>query len=118
MWTWTGLTILLICWGIWVVSVRGSELLGPVIGLTLVLGTGGLMFVLARLLGRAVFEQLLGRPRPSAWPSHLTICIFLTAAGVTFLQQTQWIVDSWQWMGDSWQWLVDRWQWFLDLWPY
>lgn len=108
-WTWTGLTILLTCWGIWAISVRGTELLGPVLGLVLVLGVGVLMFVLARLIGRGVLERALGRERPSAWPSHLTVCVFFTLVGITFLQQTWWVVQGWQAMGDSWQWLVDLW---------
>lgn len=106
-WTWTGVTIALVCWGIWVVSVRGTDLVGPVVGLVLVLATALLMFVLARLLGRAVLEGALGRDRPSAWPSHLTVCVFLTLASVTFLQQTPWIRDSWEWVGDAWQYLLD-----------
>jgi hypothetical protein len=65
------------------------------------------MFVLARLLGRAVLEGALGRDRPSAWPSHLTVCVFLCLASVTFLQQTPWIRDSWEWVGDAWQYLLD-----------
>ncbi|HEY8472696.1 MAG TPA: hypothetical protein VIL37_08680 [Natronosporangium sp.] len=101
-WTWTGLCILLTCWGIWVLSVRGTELVGPVIGLVLVLLTGLLLFVLARWLGRAVLERALGRERDSAWPSHLTVCLFFTAAGITFLQQTIWIRDSMSWLGDGW----------------
>jgi hypothetical protein len=102
-WTWTGVTVLLICWGIWVLSVRGTELIGPVIGLALVLATGLLLFVLARLLGRAVLERTLHRQRHSAWPSHLTVCVFLSIAGITFLQQTLWVRDSWDWIGDGWQ---------------
>lgn len=102
-WTWTGICILLICWGIWVLSVRGTELVGPVIGLVLVLLTGLLLFVLARWLGRAVLERALGRQRDSAWPSHLTVCVFLTAAGITFLQQTLWLRDSLSWIGEGWE---------------
>jgi hypothetical protein len=108
-WSWTGVSVLLTCWGIWVLSVRGTELVGPVIGLVLVLATGLLLFVLARLLGRAVVERTLGRERRSAWPSHLTVCVFLTAAGITFLQQTLWIRDSLRWIGDGWSWLADNW---------
>jgi hypothetical protein len=106
-WTWTGVSILLICWGIWVLSVRGTDLVGPVIGLMLVLATGLLLFVLARLLGRALLERTLHRERSSAWPSHLTVCVFLTMAGITFLQQTLWIRDSWDWIGDGWQAITD-----------
>lgn len=115
-WTWTGLSILLVCWGIWVVSVRGTDLLGPVIGLALVLATGALMFVLAQLIGRAVWRRLR-RERQSAWPSHLTVCVFFTMAGLTFLQQTWWVQGSWRWVTDSWQWLGDAWGWLIGLWP-
>lgn len=116
-WSWSGLTVLLVCWGIWAVSLRGSSLLVPAIGLVLVLAVGALLFVVARLLGRAVLEQALGRERHSAWPSHMTVCIFLILAGVAFLQQTEWIADSWRWIGDLWQWLVDGWNWLVGLWP-
>ncbi|MPZ29035.1 MAG: hypothetical protein GEV12_22220 [Micromonosporaceae bacterium] len=116
-WTWTGASFLLVCWGIWVVSVRGTDLAGPVIGLVLVLATGGLLFVLARLLGRAILEQAMGRERPSAWPSHLTVSVFLTLTGVTFLQQTWWVQDSGRWAGDTWQALADAWGWLVSWWP-
>lgn len=116
-WTWSGLTVLVVCWGIWAVSQRGGSLLVPVIGLVLVLAVGALLFVVARLLGRAVLEQALGRERRSAWPSHMTVCFFLILAGIAFLQQTEWIADSWRWIGDFWQWLSDGWNWLVDLWP-
>lgn len=115
-WTWTGASFLLVCWGIWVVSVRGTSLAGPVIGLVLVLATGALLFVLARLLGRAILEQAMGRERPSAWPSHLTVAVFLTLTGITFLQQTWWVQDSGRWLGDAWQALADAWDWLLGWW--
>jgi hypothetical protein len=117
-WSWTGASFLLVCWGVWVVSVRGSDLVGPVIGLVLVFAVGALMFAVARLLGRAVLEQALGRERPSAWPSHLTAGAFLMAAGIAFLQQTQWIVDSLQWAGGLWQRMLDGWSWLVDQWPF
>lgn len=101
-WTWTGLLVIFFCWGIWAVSIRGNDLIGPVIGLLVVLLVAGFLFVVARLLGRTVLEQALQRERPSAWPSHLTVCVFLTLAGIGFLQQTQWIVDSWRWLTDLW----------------
>lgn len=105
-WTWTGASFMLVCWGIWVVSVRGTTMVGPVIGLVLVLATGALLFVLARLLGRAILEHALRRERPSAWPSHLTVCVFLVATGITFLQQTQWVWDSGGWFTETWRWLT------------
>lgn len=116
-WTWSGLTVVLVCWGIWAVSLRGGNMLVPVIGLVLVLAVAALLFVVARLLGRAVLEQALKRERHTAWPSHMTVCVFLILAGIAFLQQTEWIADSWRWIGDLWQWLADGWNWLLDLWP-
>lgn len=117
-WTWTGITIVLVCWGIWAVSIRGTDMVAPTLGLGLVLSVGAFLFVLARLVGRVVLEQALGRDRTSAWPSHLTVCLFLTLAAVAFLQQTQWITDSWRWFGDSWQWLVNTWDWLTGWWPW
>lgn len=108
-WTWSGLLTLLFCWGIWAVSLRGNDLLGPVIALIVVLAVAGFVFVLSRLIGRAVLEQTMGRERPSAWPSHLTVCVFLVFASIGFLQRTEWLVDSWRWFGDAWQGLVDIW---------
>jgi hypothetical protein len=108
-WSWTGASFLLVCWGIWVVSVRGTGLAVPVIGLVLVFAIAALLFVLARLLGRAVLERTLGRQRTSAWPSHLTVAVFLTATGITFLQQTLWLRDSGRWLGDTWRELAALW---------
>lgn len=116
-WSWTGVSILVVCWFVWVVSVRGSTLAGPVIGLVLVLAIGALLFMLARLLGRVILEHGLHRERPSAWPSHLTVFGFWTLTGITFLQQTPWIQDTWQWFGDSGQLLSDTWDRLANLWP-
>ena len=91
--------------------------LGPLLGLGVVLATGLLLFVLARLLGRAVFERALGRERHTAWPSHLTVGTFFNLAGVTFLQQTYWIRDTWQWVTGADEWADQAWRWLVDLWP-
>lgn len=101
-WTWGGLLFLLFCWGIWTISLRGSDLLGPMIALVVVCAVATLLFIVARLVGRAVLEQWLGRERLSAWPSHLTVCVFLVIAGIGFLQQTQWIMDGWRWLAEHW----------------
>lgn len=97
-WTWTGVSFVTVCWGIWAVSLRGSDLFGPLLGLMLVLVTGALVFTVSRLLGRTVLEGALGRERRSAWPSHLVTCVFLLMAGIAFLQQTRWIVNGWNWL--------------------
>lgn len=119
-WTWAGLIMLIICWGIWAIPLRGGDLLGPVLGLTVVLATGLLLFILARLLGRAVYERTLQRERITAWPSHLTVGGFFGLAGVTFLQQTPWVRDTWQWATGVDEWAVQTWQWITELadfWP-
>lgn len=115
-WTWAGLVFVVSCWAVWMLAVRGTDVVGPVIGLGLVLAVGLWLFVVARLLGRTVLERLLDRDRPSAWPSHLTVFVFLALAGLTFLQQTPWIQETWRWLTDLWTaagdgvgWLGDRW---------
>jgi hypothetical protein len=116
-WTWTGGSVLLVCWGIWAVSVRGSGLVGPTVLLGLVLAAGAMVFVVSRLLGRRVLERLLGKERTSAWPSHLAVCLFLTLAGLAFLENTRWVIESWQWFGSIGDWLGAGWEWLLDQWP-
>lgn len=116
-WSWAGLTMVVICWGIWAISVRGTDVVGPVLGLGLVLAIAGLLFVVAQLIGRAVLERALRRERTGAWPSHLLVCGFLTLAGITFLQQTWWVRDTWRWLADSWAWLGDTWDRLTGLWP-
>lgn len=99
-WSWTGGSFMVVCWGIWAITLRGGDLLGPVLTLALVFATAGLVFTVCRLLGRAVLENTLGRVRHSAWPSHLTAGGFMTLAGLAFLQQTWWVANGWQWLVD------------------
>jgi hypothetical protein len=56
------------------------------------------VFTLSRVLGRVVIERGLGRPRRSAWAAHLATGVFLAAAGVAYLGQTEWVVDAWNWV--------------------
>lgn len=97
-WSWTGGSFVVVCWGIWAVTLRGSGLFGPLLALALVFATAGLVFIVSRLLGRAVLENALGRERRSAWPSHLAAGGFLILAGLAFLQQTWWIAKGWSWL--------------------
>jgi hypothetical protein len=85
--------------------------------LGLVLAAGAMVFVLSRLVGRRVLERLLRQERTSAWPSHLAVCVFLALAGLAFLENTRWIVESWQWFGSVGDWLGASWDWLLDQWP-
>jgi hypothetical protein len=97
-WTWIGGLFAFISWGIWTVSVRGGDLVVPVLAFVLVLFVASGVFALSRLLGRVVLERGLGRVRRSAWAAHLVTGLFLAAAGVAYLGQTEWIVDAWNWI--------------------
>jgi hypothetical protein len=97
-WTWIGGLFAFICWGVWTVSVRGSDLAVPVLAFVLVLLVALGVFALSRLLGRVVIERGLGRRRRSAWAAHLATGLFLAAAGVAYLGQTEWVVEAWNWV--------------------
>jgi hypothetical protein len=94
-WTWIGGLFAFVCWGIWTVSVRGGDLVVPTLAFVLVLFVALGVFTLSRLLGRVVIERGLGRIRRSAWVAHMVTGLFLGAAGVAYLGQTQWIIEAW-----------------------
>jgi serine/threonine protein kinase len=85
-----------ICWGIWAASSRG-RLGAPLLAFGLVLIVAAGVFGVARLLGRVVLVQRLGRTRRSAKGAHAIAGAFLVAAGIAYLQQTQWVVDLYGW---------------------
>jgi hypothetical protein len=97
-WTWAGLLWAFVCWGIWAVSVRGADLVVPALAFVLVLLVAAGVFLLSRLVGRAVLERALGRRRRSALGAHLLTGLFLFGAGFAYLGQTQWVVDAWTWV--------------------
>jgi hypothetical protein len=87
-----------VCWGIWAISARGGDLTVPVLAFVLVLLVGAGLFAICRLLGRMVLERGLGRVRRTAWPSHLAVGAYLSAAGLFYLGQTPWVVEAWTWL--------------------
>jgi hypothetical protein len=96
-WSAVGGIFAFVCWGIWAISARGdltSPLLTFVLSILVAIG----LFTLSRLLGRVVLERQFGRVRRSAWASHLVTAIFLVSVGVTYLRQTEWIMDAWNWV--------------------
>ena len=97
-WTALGGLFAFVCWGIWVISVRGGNLAGPLLTFVLVVLVAAGVFALCRLLGRVVLERSMGRIRRSAWVSHAFTGLFLAAAGVAYLRQTQWLVDAFSWL--------------------
>jgi eukaryotic-like serine/threonine-protein kinase len=56
------------------------------------------VFVICRLLGRIVLEQRMGRVRRGAVVSHAITGLFLAAAGVAYLRQTEWVIKAYDWV--------------------
>lgn len=87
-----------VCWGLWAIS-SGGDLKSPIaiFVLTLLVAVG--LYVLARIVGRVVLEKQLGRVRRSARGSHLVTAVFLTAVGVVYLRQVDWVMSVARWVG-------------------
>jgi serine/threonine protein kinase len=86
-----------ICWGIWAASARG-RLATPLLAFCIVLVVAAGVFGVSRLVGRIVLVQRMGRPRRSAKGAHAITGAFLVAAGIAYLEQTQWVVDLYNWV--------------------
>ncbi|GAA3450420.1 protein kinase domain-containing protein [Dactylosporangium matsuzakiense] len=95
--TGTGAIIAFICWGLWALDSEGN-LSGPFIAFLVVLGVAVGVFALARLIGRLVLEQRLGRPRRSAKGAHAITGLFLAAAGFAYLREVSWAVEAYRWV--------------------
>jgi hypothetical protein len=85
-----------ICWGIWATTVRG-RLASPLLAFFLVLIVAVGVFAVCRLLGRVILVNRLGRTRRSAKGAHAATGAFLVAAGIAYLQQTDWVVEVINW---------------------
>jgi eukaryotic-like serine/threonine-protein kinase len=86
-----------ICWGIWAASTRG-KLATPLFAFFLVLVVAAGVFAVSRLVGRIVLVQRMGRTRRSAKGAHAITGVFLAAAGIAYLEQTQWVIDFFNWV--------------------
>jgi hypothetical protein len=103
-----GLLVAFSGWGLWAAAGRGSGL-SPVPGLVLTLVVGAGVFILSRLLGFFVVERMLGRVRLHARWSHFITFLFLTAAGVSYVLSTSWVVGVGDWVHAVWGWIGERW---------
>ncbi len=99
-WSTAGALFAFVCWGIWAIS-GGGNLAAPLLIFVLSLLVAAGLFALARLLGRVVLEQRLGRVRRSARGAHLVTAVFLAGLGVAWLQQTEWVVSVWNWITNN-----------------
>jgi hypothetical protein len=95
-WSIAGALFAFVCWGVWAISAQG-DLTSPVVTFVLTLLVAVGLFALARLLGRVVWEQQMRRVRRSARGAHLVTAVFLTAVGVAYLRQTEWVMSVWNW---------------------
>jgi hypothetical protein len=99
-WTSIGVLFAFVCWGIWAIS-GGGNLAAPLLIFVLSLLVAAGLFALARLVGRVVLEQRLGRVRRSARGAHLVTAVFLAGLGIAWLQQTEWVVSAWNWISNN-----------------
>ncbi|GAA4262204.1 protein kinase domain-containing protein [Dactylosporangium darangshiense] len=100
-WRYTGVgaMIAFICWALWALDSEGS-LTGPFIAFLVVLAVAVGVFALARLLGRLIIEQRLGRPRRTANGAHAITGLFLTVAGIAYLREVGLVVSFTHWVKD------------------
>jgi serine/threonine protein kinase len=92
-----GAAFAFVCWGIWA-GFNNGNLIGPLIGFVVLLAVAGGLFGLARLIGRLVLVQRLGRTRQTARGAHAVVGVFLVIAGVAYLQRTQAVVEVFNWI--------------------
>lgn len=84
-------------WAIWAIS-EGGDLGGAMIIFVVSLGVAVGVFALARLVGRLVLEQRMGRRRHTARGAHMVTGAYLAVVGFAFLRQTGWVVDAFNWV--------------------
>ncbi|XVU26880.1 DNA-directed RNA polymerase II [Actinoplanes sp. CA-054009] len=98
-WTSAAVLFAFVCWGVWTLSGDG-DFGGPLITFLVILAVAAGLFCLARLVGHLVLERQFGRVRRSSRGSHLVTALFLAGVGVTFLQQTPWVMTAYHWVAD------------------
>ncbi|MDI6102060.1 DNA-directed RNA polymerase II [Actinoplanes sp. NEAU-A12] len=96
-WSSAAVLFAFVCWGIWALS-EGGNLIGPLIIFMVTLAVAAGVFALARLVGRLVLEQRMGRVRHTARGAHVVAGLFLTVAGFAFLRQTGWVMGAVNWV--------------------
>ena len=97
-WSAFGASFALLCWIIWAASNRARGIyVAPLTFLgTLVVAAG--VFAVLRLLGQLVIEGWMHRNRRGSTGAHLGVAVFLVAVGVTYLEQTTWVVRVFGWL--------------------
>lgn len=96
--TGVGLMFAFVCWGIWSVANGRGGLVDRFLIFVVVVLIGAGIFILSRLVGRLLWEKLMGRVRRNARGAHTITAGYLVAAGLGFLGQTPWVVQLWGWL--------------------
>lgn len=98
-WTITAGVFAVLCWIIWATAHRSQAglYLAPSVFLTSIAVALGI-FVVLRLVGRLVIEGWMHKARRGATGAHIGASIFLIAVGVTYLQQTAWVMRVYGWL--------------------
>ena len=97
-WSVAGAVFAFICWVVWAADNRSQGIyVAPAVFVGTLLVAAGL-FIVLRLLGRLVIENWMHRQRRGAVGAHVAVGVFLFAVGVTYLQQTTWIVKAFGFM--------------------
>ena len=103
-WTIAGASFVVLCWFVWAAANRksGAVLAPGFLVATAVVAVG--LFMVLRLLGRLVIEGWMHKPRNGAHGAHLGTAAFLFAVGVTYLQETAWVMQAYRWVrGSRWR---------------
>jgi serine/threonine protein kinase len=97
-WTIAGASFAVLCWFVWAAANRksGAVLAPGFLVATVVVAVG--LFMVLRLLGRLVIEGWMHKPRNGAHGAHLGTAAFLFAVGVTYLQETAWVMQAYRWV--------------------
>jgi serine/threonine protein kinase len=91
-WSWFGVIVAFLCWGVWSIANRANPL-GHLLAFLLVLVVAGGLFALLRLVGRIVLVRWLGRERHTARLSHMGVAAYLVAVGYAYLHSVSWFAS-------------------------
>jgi serine/threonine protein kinase len=97
-WTMAGACFAVACWFVWAAANRksGAVLAPGFLVATVVVAVG--LFIVLRLLGRVVIEGWMHKTRRGAHGAHLGTAAFLFGVGLTFLQETSWVMSAYHWL--------------------
>jgi hypothetical protein len=100
--TFAGLLILVVGWGVWAAAGGGGSSIPPVLSLVIVIAVGALLFIAFRTVSRVVIERVRKQRRPHARWAHFGTGLFLATVGVSYLLHNAWLLNGLDWVKDHW----------------